>query len=963
MRRLRAELRQQTNDPARLLSCSEDLMADLKTLKEVIREEQAYIRKRRKRKWPVDPAQWNGDRLIGLALSGGGIRSAATNLGVLQGLAERGVLSLVDYLSTVSGGGYIGACLTSLLSNREIPRPENVRDSYDFGANGNQVEALFATDWRHFPFREDRIDFRAEPADNVRGKTQMDHIRTRASYLAPLARHFSPNVMRAVGSVFTSTFMSLLWFVLLIVVITASYMTVVGLTAPDMAMHPESRPAGSLAMEVRTANSAVSFAATGQAVSASAQKDIFTLLTAGAWRPFEKFADMADQRPWTVGVAFFSLSATLFFFMSRRPTIRACIDTSYYPCFFCFMALLLLVLFGGHSLLCSIFTTEKALTEGALLVLPVLFAGGSLIGVWLAYAEAARQASNWDIVARSQFHKLTGILLIGLLLTLVWAILPGFLVVGMDIWKSALLILIGFGIRSVVTTRRTAGRQKTFFTIPDKYRCLLLGLCTLLFTLLAVISVGNALHDFLLENGSDPTLTWQALHTGTLSATAALAFLLLLAFAGWVDPNKLSPHYFYRDRLAETFLRTATHAPTLLRDDAEMLLQNLHGNRSDRTWAARGPYLLMNATLNLTADQDLKAFNRKSDIFTFSRFFLGSKKTGYLRTSDYLVDDGPLKLARAMAISGAAVTSVMGMNTSLATSFACTIFGVRLGYWLPNFCCNRKRLDEIDATIRALDADLENQARQDRQKLLGARYKAEEKRQQLCRRIAPLGKSSFRSRFARLFKELVGHTTAEAEEIYLSDGGHSGDNLGIIPLLQRRVKVLLVSDSECDPDHLFDSFNSSLRNAYVDEGICIDISLDGLRKNDKGLTPDTFAIGRIYYPDQGPDQENWLVLFKNTMTGAEIAPIVNYREKSPSFPHESTGDQFFSEEQFESYRALGRFAVFNSFASEGSWLASCRHSAAKSSLLVSRAYAFLMAHADSKQSARSSVSAHDEAVA
>ena len=47
-------------------------------------------------------------RLIGLSFSGGGIRSATFNLGVLQGLAHLDLLKVVDYLSTVSGGGYIG---------------------------------------------------------------------------------------------------------------------------------------------------------------------------------------------------------------------------------------------------------------------------------------------------------------------------------------------------------------------------------------------------------------------------------------------------------------------------------------------------------------------------------------------------------------------------------------------------------------------------------------------------------------------------------------------------------------------------------------------------------------------------------------------------------------------------------------------------------------------------------------
>ena len=53
---------------------------------------------------------------VGLALSGGGIRSAAFSLGVLQALDRFGILRRVDYLSTVSGGGYIGASLTATMT-------------------------------------------------------------------------------------------------------------------------------------------------------------------------------------------------------------------------------------------------------------------------------------------------------------------------------------------------------------------------------------------------------------------------------------------------------------------------------------------------------------------------------------------------------------------------------------------------------------------------------------------------------------------------------------------------------------------------------------------------------------------------------------------------------------------------------------------------------------------------------
>ena len=67
--------------------------------------------------------------LVGIAFSGGGIRSATFNLGVLQGLAEKGILRFCDYLSTVSGGGYIGSCLSSVLDN---PAASPERDRFPF---------------------------------------------------------------------------------------------------------------------------------------------------------------------------------------------------------------------------------------------------------------------------------------------------------------------------------------------------------------------------------------------------------------------------------------------------------------------------------------------------------------------------------------------------------------------------------------------------------------------------------------------------------------------------------------------------------------------------------------------------------------------------------------------------------------------------------------------------------------
>jgi hypothetical protein len=58
--------------------------------------------------------------LAALCLSGGGIRSATFGLGVVQGLARNGLLDQFQYLSTVSGGGYLGGWLSAWISHTSL---------------------------------------------------------------------------------------------------------------------------------------------------------------------------------------------------------------------------------------------------------------------------------------------------------------------------------------------------------------------------------------------------------------------------------------------------------------------------------------------------------------------------------------------------------------------------------------------------------------------------------------------------------------------------------------------------------------------------------------------------------------------------------------------------------------------------------------------------------------------------
>ena len=52
-----------------------------------------------------------------------------------------------------------------------------------------------------------------------------------------------------------------------------------------------------------------------------------------------------------------------------------------------------------------------------------------------------------------------------------------------------------------------------------------------------------------------------------------------------------------------------------------------------------------------------------------------------------------------------------------------------------------------------------------------------------------------------------------------------------------------------------------------------------------------------------------LIYIKASLSGDENDYVLDYKRRNPTFPHESTVDQFFSEEQFEAYRALGFHAA------------------------------------------------------
>ena len=85
----------------------------------------------------------------GLALSGGGIRSASFGLGVIQAFLEHGIMQKIDYLSTVSGGGYIGSSLSWYRHLHSDPK-DFFDETNPFGEKGKGVRSGSITSLLNF---------------------------------------------------------------------------------------------------------------------------------------------------------------------------------------------------------------------------------------------------------------------------------------------------------------------------------------------------------------------------------------------------------------------------------------------------------------------------------------------------------------------------------------------------------------------------------------------------------------------------------------------------------------------------------------------------------------------------------------------------------------------------------------------------------------------------------------------
>lgn len=161
-------------------------------------------------------------------------------------------------------------------------------------------------------------------------------------------------------------------------------------------------------------------------------------------------------------------------------------------------------------------------------------------------------------------------------------------------------------------------------------------------------------------------------------------------------------------------------------------------------------------------------------------------------------------------------------------------------------------------------------------------------------------RSSPRSAFTSLVGEALGRTSSEGDYIYLSDGGHF-ENLALYEMVARGCSDILVIDGGCDPDTAFEDLGNATRKIEIDDGIQIDFLPGHISNIQKKAS--RCALAYIRYG--GGREDGRLIYVKPMVRGNESPSVISYATRNETFPHESTSDQWFSESQTESYRLLG----------------------------------------------------------
>ena len=796
-----------------------------------------------------------------LCLSGGGIRSACFAIGVAQGLAQRGVMSAFDFVSTVSGGGYTGGWLSAWMfhAQKDGKPPTNVFDAL---AGCDQTSAQPESD-------------------------QLRQVREYSNYLDPKLGLLSVDVWTLVATVARN--LALNWLVLIpllsaALLVPRLYFALIMLGRQDWIDRVDLEWWSSWLLLVGAGLLTVALIYVGANIPSGGnrQRGQSTFigycfgplcLAAGAFTLYWAWSRALDASPvtWTALVGIGAIGHLVIWLLVSiasaprwRPVtwLAACISGS-------------LAGFGIWLFATGPFARPLGLGElFASVAVPLIvgiFACSGTVFVGMASGETTdddrewwSRFGAWMLITMAAWLSTSLVVFAGPLIVRTVLRWIGSSVASHTAGKAILTVITALSGGIAARTNRESKtapekipwwRRVTFaFAAPTFVLLLLVGLASVNVSLLGWLDGLGIVPEY--DHPAGGGLPEIVL---LLAAVAVGGLLMGLAIA----VNKFSLHGMYRNRLIRAFLGAARPASTRRPNQFTGFdpRDNIYLHELAMT---RRPLHIINMALNLVAGKRLAWQERKAASFTVSPLMAGNRSLGYRPIAEYGGPDG-MSLGTAVTISGAAASPNMGYHSSPAMTFLLTLFNARLGAWLGNpGIAGRSTWQNGDPRLGA----------------------------------------------APLLREMFGRTTDVNPYVYLSDGGHF-ENLGLYEMVVRRCRYIVVSDAGCDANYAFEDLGNALRKIRIDLGIPIEFP-DGLEIDaahvGKGNQHNAVALIR-YSAVDGHVDDGVLLYLKATLSGDEPIDVRNYAAAHNDFPHETTANQWFGESQFESYRMLGLHSV------------------------------------------------------
>lgn len=831
-----------------------------------------------------------------LCLSGGGVRSAIFNLGILQGLARCGLLDKFDYLSTVSGGGFIASWLSAWI-HRE-------------NGNVNTVVTQLA--------KTPDNPLETEP-------TPLYNLRVYANYLTPKKGLLSVDTWTLIAiylrnlllnwMVFVPVIMALLilpriWFAFMKSShVNSSVLLTVGFAGTVFALGyiGTNLPGGKLwnFHEGRF----VRFCLIPLVISAMAFTTYWFRLGTGrpAWWRFVVFAFFLGLVPWV-----FSLIVSVFKRMWAGNLGGYALATILILMAFVLAGLLIWYITNRVNVpqyfhIANFARAYASLAPPVFLVL--LTIGGTFIAGFTSRFTDVDDQEWWArsgawilivVVGWGVFHLLVlfgPVLLVGLQAKLssllfkeglTWENIKGIGTAVVGIVSGAITL---FGGSSAKTTAH--GEEDKPPSLKSKILSMATSAAAVVFGAFIVIVLALVTNWILASDLGESMASILGGGRFEVDATSSnstqriiyespgrvlMVFMIVIALVGWlfgrlINTNRFSLHYYWRNRMMRAYLGVSRDEQEREKSrnkftdfdlDDNVFMHELKQQPGD---LAQKPLHVVNVTLNLAGGEKLEWQDRKAESFTISPLHSGSYWLGYRDSAQYGGKNG-ISLATSVAISGAAASPNMGyMMTSPVVRFIMTLFNVRLGFWLGN---PRKETFKRDSPTQS---------------------------------VRPI------------FDEALGKTNDQSPYIYLSDGGHF-DNFGLYEMILRRSRFIIVSDASTDPNYCFESLAYAIRQVRVDFGVPIEFRGALQLGKNLGDANKYCAIADIRYScvdkpggASDPDYDGVLIYIKPSLDGSEPADVLNFHESDPAFPQDTIVDQWFGEAQFESYRMLGSHMI------------------------------------------------------